>query len=254
MKSPYRTLQANKTTLAAHSKYFEGSVSFADSELSFDPKIITFEVLDKLVKFMESDVFKPTMDDVELLFYSADYLQIESAIKILVEFLHVEAGKQMKNLEATPKEYLLVYLRLYPTLRSYELKENYDHTTQDISHFIQNFRGSNVLRPVCIRFLIAANFKKVINELPVLELSEENLFEILSSDDLRVSEEDVLRTCKMWTYYDMSERRDAFPRLVRCIRADKTMTVSGKRSNIKVFVNYIIIEFLCYSPSTSWMS
>lgn len=223
----HRTLKANKTVLAKHSKYFQGTITFAEGEVTFDPKIVAFDVLDKLVKYMETGTFKPTMDDAEQLFYAADYLQVEGALSALVEFLHTEANRQMKDLENTPKEYILIYLRLYSQFRRYETKENFEHATLDIGNMIKGNRTStNVIRPVCIKFLIAVHFKKVINELPILEMEEDHLFELLSSDDLRISEEDVLRTIKMWCFYNLEARRDSFPKMVRCLRVDKSMTVS----------------------------
>lgn len=237
-----RTLKANKSVLAKHSKYFQGIVTFGEGEVSFDPKIVAFDVLDKLVKYMETGTLKPTMDDAEQLFYAADYLQIEGAMGALVEFLHSEASRQMKDLENTPKEYILLYLRIYSQFRRYETNNKHvEHAMLDIGNMIKGNRApSNVIRPVCIKFLIAVHFKKVINELPILEMEEDHLFELLSSDDLRISEEDVLRTIKMWCFYNLEARRESFPKMVRCLRVDKSMTVScGGRSGLCIFLNPI---------------
>lgn len=115
-------LEANQSILAKHSKYFEGSVSFADKEVTFDSNTVSYEALGTLIKFMDSGKLKPTQVDVEQLVVAADYLQIDSAMIILLEYLYDLLGGTLASMDNLPKDILLVCLRLYSIVRQFEIK------------------------------------------------------------------------------------------------------------------------------------
>lgn len=214
-------MAVNKTILAQHSKYFEDCASSSDNVMTFDSKIVSFAALETLVQSMDSGKLTPTMDDVESLIYAADYLQIHSAIINLFDFIENQIVDQWQSFETMDKPFLILCLRLFPVKRANEKRSSCKFAVKSLP-FADGIRRLHMEIP----FVLVHHFKRIMNEPMVLKLEESLLRELLLSDYLLISEEEVLRTIKVWVYYDFPARRDAFRRLVRCLRPDDTLTVS----------------------------
>lgn len=212
----------DQRTLAKLSKYFEGSASFPGLELIFDSKIVSFEALQMLVKFLETGDLKSTPNNFEQLLLAADYLQIDSAMTHLVEYLQNNLKSQMFAMRKITKKQLIEYLRMFPTVRRYEIKHNFKHQQVLLACDNDRRKRSN---SVCIGFLLAHHFKRIMYVKEVMNLDRDRIYELLSSDQLRISEEDVLKTIKMWINFGLEERREHFRGLLSCVRPDPSLSV-----------------------------
>lgn len=216
-----RFLEVDQTILVKQSKYFEGCDSFSSKEnIVFDSKIVSFGALQALIVYLETGKLEPKLDDLELLFIAADYLQIDSATALLVVYLHEVVPSQLNVIRKFTKELLLMYLRIYPLVYRYEIKHNYQHITiQD------KFHAKEISESICIRFVLAQHFDRIMNEIEILDLDRDCIYELLTSDYLLITERDVLRTIKLWVNYDLNERRKYFCGLTKCIRPEPNLTV-----------------------------
>lgn len=169
----------------------------------------------------------PSLDDLELLFIAADYLQIDSATALLVVYLHDVVASHMGATRKLTKELLLMYLRIYPLVYRYEIKHNYKHKMMEID-ILKEFPApiEQFLHiPVCIRLVLTQHFYRIMNEIEILDLDRDCIYELLTSDYLLITERDVLRTIKLWVNYDLNERRKYFCGLTKCIRPEPNLTV-----------------------------
>lgn len=74
----------------------------------------------------------------------------------------------------------------------------------------------------------AEQFRRVLHEVDVIRLlNEDRIFELLKSCYLNISEEDVLKTIKVWISYDYDARRPSFQKLLHCIRPLESLRVCG---------------------------
>lgn len=192
--------------------------------MTFDSNTVSYEALGTLIKFMDSGKLKPTKVDVEQLVVAADYLQIDAAMILLLEYLYDLLGGTLASMDNLPKDILLVCLRLYSIVRQFEIKHKYQHKKYTIP---EDRKTTSTPKSVCIEFVLAHHLGRLLNEVPLLHLDEERLYEILISDDLRISEVDVLRVVKVWVNYEYASRQKHFVDLIRCVRPDVNMTVSG---------------------------
>lgn len=218
-------MEANLTVLAQNSKYFEGNVSFsADGEVTFDSEIVSFRALKKIICFLESGGdLSPSMEDFEELLSAADYLQVDSALALLVEYLHTDLGVEIrKNFTSFSKKKLVLYLSSFAAVRRYEITHKYDpgNITLWNPGYPKNTRKDV---PRSFGFVLSYHFDRIMNELEVLQLNLDGLTELLTSDYLIITEANVLRTIKMWVYFDFRGRRKFFSQLLECVRPGLTV-------------------------------
>lgn len=205
-------MEADLTILTKHSKYFEGCASFPKNEIIFDSKIVTFVALDALIKFLDSNNLKIDNSNVEELVIASDYLQIDSALDLLIKYLH----NQIMNLRWSDKfntmrkSTILLYLRLYSIIRRHEIATGYIYPIFDNNTLVN---------------VMANKLNMVLHEINLYQLDEERLHELLVCDYLQLTEETVLKTIKLWINFDLEARKGSFERLVRCVRPDETITV-----------------------------
>lgn len=211
-----RFIKADKGVLARNSKYFKAAISFGEKEITFDPAIVTYPALKDLVESMVTKrINPPPITKWTDLARAADYLQMKTN---LVPFIY-KSLKHIKQLPRVSKQDLMELLRLYPLVRDHER----DATCQKTEFFLNELNGVPIpssIRKVSLTFILAVNFKCIMFELPVLRLDEDLLVQLLSSNDLDISENEVLRVIKTWIIHDLVARRDSFPKLLRCVRPD----------------------------------
>lgn len=199
----------------------------------FDPEIISFDILKRIIGYIEMGVVKhAVLDEVEELLAAADYLQADFVFGSMICFMHLEAEKWMQDMDRGAemrKQDLLVLLRVYRLIYNYEKRITFPHKTMAMEHRTRSSKEkASCICNLCPKFLLVANFKRLINELAVLQMEEHILHDLLSDDHLRLTEEEVLRVVKMWCYFNLAERRESFERLVKCVRINNnTITVSG---------------------------
>lgn len=180
-------------------------------------------------------MLRPSLDDLETLFIAADYLQIDSATALLVVYLHDVVASHMGATRKLTKEQLLMYLRIYPLVYRYEIKHNYQHRT---------FYAKEMSIPICIRFVLAQHFDRIMNEIEILDLDRDCIYELLTSDFLLITERDVLGTIKLWVNYNLNERRKYFCGLTKCIRPDPDLPVCYSCCNL--IPAFYCNPYLCY--------
>lgn len=205
-----RTLKANRLLLAEYSEYFKGSHSFEGNSFTFDSNIVAFSALEILVEFIESGKIEPTMENVEQLIQTADYLQINSALAELASFLH----KDLKTPRTVSKPRLLLYLRLYANIRRQEVDPNYIGNLSEGGLGVHN-----------VKSVLGINIRNVLNDITVLELDQFHFEDLLASDSLRLTEADVLGLVKRWIYHDYEKRNQSWEKLLPCVRVDNVLTV-----------------------------
>lgn len=233
-------MKANLTVLAQHSKYFEGNASFsADGEVTFDSKIVSFAALKKIIAYLVSADLNPTIEDFDKLWLAADYLQIDAALELLFQFLYKDLEMEMKCLSDTPKAKLLVYLRSYAFTRRYEIKTNYEYKkmTLNYTQYKETYEHS---APIFIGVILSYHFQRIWNEPEVVNLDLQWLREIIVSNYLLISEEEVLRTVKMWVNYDLNTRKKSFQTLLKCVRPGLSVSI------ISHLLNFNALK--CISP------
>lgn len=124
------------------------------------------------------------------------------------------------------KERLLIYLRTYPTLRRYQAMNRWQTPKTTLKYNFNN-KLYEAQAPVCIGLVLSYHFQRIWNEVEVLRLDFNHILELLNSDFLMISEEDVLRTVKMWVNFDLADRRRYFKQLLRCVRPDLSVIIIG---------------------------
>lgn len=169
---------------------------------------------------MEKAYLEPTMDNVEELIFAADYLEMNSALQILLVYLSKDLSNQ--DPKTMKRQVLLMYLRLMRIIGDKEPKVGLKKYTAVTKEY------KKVTWQVCPSAIniIAMKFKSVMYEKSVLDLDYIDLYDILSCNGLNIQEEDVARTIKMWVNYKYSDRKKDFASLIRCMRFDKDMEVS----------------------------
>lgn len=214
-----------KSILCSYSNYFERSFSFEDnSEIKFDPKIIPLPTLNLLVKYMQTDELKPTLDNIESLFHAADYLHMDMCLEVLMRFLHDDMATQQPG--KMKRSIILIYVRLLPIICRYKKDIGFECAKIKLVPVLNGADQSYWDCSVYAYGYIAMRFKSVMYEKCVLELPYDCIKGILDINILNIPEEDVARTVKMWINYDFDARQQHFPTLIRCMRFDKTMDVS----------------------------
>lgn len=230
-----RIIHANLAVLVKHAKYFEGVTSFEDRKVTFDAKIVSFEALKLLIKFMDTGDLQATRDNAQSLIIAADYLQFEEALRKAVSFLYDDLSDAMKmDMESIPKHVLIAYMRIYGIVQRFEVRTNFEVVKVEV----RTEKGAKLVVPVHLTFILAHHIKRIMSHWLFLELHSSLLRELLGSDYLCLSEEQVLRTITMWVNHNQKGRLVHMMDLLFCVRIDETMTVSGillceLRSNIK---------------------
>lgn len=201
--------------LCNNSKYFEGSCSFEEGKavVKFDPEIVSFDSMQLLVQFMKNKALKVTLDNVEGLFFAADYFGMDNALKILMGFLRDTMGQN--NALLIDKHIVLFYLRIF------DITERFAKMTK--IQWKPWHSNSKIFK--CPAIYIAFNFNLIMNERDLLNLGHESLKSILDNHWLKISEADVCRTVKMWVNFDIEARRKHFPTLIQCMRYSNKITV-----------------------------
>lgn len=178
-------------------------------------------------------MLETTEDNIEQMILAADFLECPVILDALMLDITDDLENQMKDLEMTPKCVVLKYLRLYAVLRGQEFDQDEDDlddspTTTQLSFCNAGSKESFVREefPISIKFLVASHLKLVLNEYALVQLEENHIHELLSSDDLRITEKEVLAVIKRWIYHDFEERKESWVKLLSCLRVDYSLSVS----------------------------
>lgn len=213
--------------MIAASKYFETMFhsNFNDrnsATITIGGDVINFNVLEKLVVFMESKALKPTDATLEQLFVAADYLQISSALRVLSDHLYTDLGS--KRLDDVRRSCVHRLLRLIDILTRFAKSSGYSHLTRTVM-YPTNSRPSPIKCSNDAVLYIAYHFKTIMFDHALLKLDYSVFERIVKSDFLRITEEEVVRSIKIWINHDYQERKKYFGPLIKCVRFDDTMSV-----------------------------
>lgn len=228
--------EVRRSVLISHSEYFKSTFNFDDTQLNveFDPAIVSPKALALLARFMVKNALEPTMDTVEDLFYAANYLQVEKALQILMDYLHKEMETQ--NPMTLGKSVLLMYFRLLETIDLVANEIKYQFKLVKFDTFDGQGKAlGEVEWSLHCRMFILARFKTIMYEKCILELNEFMLKGFLNHSMMNLCEEDVLRFIKVWIMYDLDQRRSQFGSLVLYVRYDADMKM-----------DFLIDELFCY--------
>lgn len=223
-----RFLEVDRNVLVKHSKLLRESHPHAiNQKVVFDSKIVSFGALQMLVEYFKTGKLEPKLPDLELLLIAADSLQTDWAMAHLFKYLHEVVASQISDMRKLTKELLLTYLRMYPLVYRYEKKYKFQHKIikMPIPKEDASLPQAYLNIPVCITFVLAHHFERIMNEPQILDLERDRIYEILSSDHLHISERDVLRTIKLWVNYKLKRRKKHFVGLTKCIRPDPNLPV-----------------------------
>lgn len=190
------------------------------------PGTSSISALEALINFMETGELQPTIDNIEkLLLVTLSFLwEREAALKILVDFFYDDMSKRYPG--QIDRSLLLMYCRIWTTVEC----SAYVIGFKILRHIMigVNDRGQEKGQ-YCflmnITIFIAAGFQSIMFDKFVLDLPVEYIRCLLDADLLNLSEEDVLKTIKMWINHDFEARRIHFPDLIRSMRFDKDMKV-----------------------------
>lgn len=164
-------------------------------------------------KFIEDEAvgLKPSLDNLEHLFYAADYLKMDSALKILYNYLHEQllAKEDPTNIS---KANLLMYLRIFNIVHNYQTDHDIEPSSQELL-ILDKSRGCQI----SLVFFLAIHFERVMLDKAVLQLEPENLYDILVSNVLNLPGRDVMRTIKSWVNHDYEKRKESFESLLECV-------------------------------------
>lgn len=172
---------------------------------------------------MDSGELTTTLNDVEQMILAADYLQMDSAMELLYPQLFEIHSFHRRDW--TPKRTILMWLRLYNIIREHAIKMKIERN-----------------RYHCFVHSTAEQFRRVLHEVDVIRLlNEDRIFELLKSCYLNISEEDVLKTIKVWISYDYDARRPSFQKLLHCIRPLESLRVCG--GNVEILsLSFVSIQ------------
>lgn len=234
------TVQTRKSDLIAASQYFETMFQSSFSEsisptVTLSGDVVSFRILEMLVVFMESKALKPTEATVEQLFVAADYLQINSALRALSDYLYADLGT--RKLDDVRKATIHMLLRLVDILGRFARSSGYTYGTRTVIYINNHARPQAIKCTNEVNLYIAYHFKTVMYDHGLLKLDQETFEKILRSDFLRLSEEEVVRIIKIWTNFDFENRRQHFGSLIKCVRFDETMTVDFIMEEVLDFVD-----------------
>lgn len=102
-------------------------------------------------------------------------------------------------------------------------------------------------------FIISCNFQEIMYEKSVLDMSLENMCAVLTCWALNITEEDVVRSIKMWINHDYRRRQRHFDQMITCMRYDPDTKVVSYSINHRMQVkshppfqiDFLIEELLC---------
>lgn len=187
--------------------------------------VANFNVLELLVGFMQSSVLVPTESSIENLCYGADFLEMNSALVVLFQFL-IDQMPTKKSWEMDRKQ-VLMYLRLLNVISKHLQLFPTDPRRIPLSYCQgpdKIVKTLNFLRKP--QFFISYHFKSIMYERSLMELQFRSLYNLLLWDSLRIPEEDVVRTIKMWINYNFEDRINRYRFLLRAVRFDPEMKVN----------------------------
>lgn len=237
---PRRTIQTRKSELIAASTYFETLFHSSFNESTSDTitlggDVVSFQVLEMLVVFMESQALRPTEATVEQLFVAADYLQISSALRVLCDYLYADLAA--KKLDDIRKGTVHMLLRLLDILSRFARASGYTYGTRTVTYINNHARPQAIKCTNEANLYLAYHFKTVMYDHGLLKLDIDSFEKVLRSDFLRLSEEEVVRIIKIWTNHAFDERRQHFGTLIKCVRFDETMKVDFIMEEVLDFVD-----------------
>ncbi|CAJ0941651.1 unnamed protein product, partial [Mesorhabditis belari] len=185
--SESRRISVHKLVLAATIPYFRAMFSVDMMEAS-SPEIhlreISFETLNQMVTYAYTGELRITASNVENVMLVANYLGLCDIVTECATFL-------------APRLHVSNVLAIDAFCRTIGCKS-----------ILEN-----------IRSYINSNFVAVTQSHPFLELSLEEIQEILIRDELYVgSEENVFHAAIRWIEFDQLERRQHISKLLRCVR------------------------------------
>lgn len=198
--------------------------------------VVSYKTLDILVVFMETKYLKPTENTIEQLFVAADYLQMNSALRVLCDYLYSDLGT--KKLDYIPKGTVHMLLRLYDILNRFAKLTGYTYSTRTVTYV-----NSSTQRPQPIKctnevlLYVAYHFRTIMYDHELLKLDVDTFEKVLKSDFLRLSEEEVVRIIKIWINFEFQDRRKHFGTLIKCVRFDEAMTVDFIMEEVLDFVD-----------------
>lgn len=215
-------------------KYFESKLGpnsgFRIHTLSigyvFDAKDVpNFNVLLQVLRSDEVPVIPASELELEDLIKTADFLKNDAALYYLSTYLKVNLPKN--GPKYVDRQQVLLYLRLYNILLRTGFLSMIKSDRTGLMHCCQTHATvRNALTyDITPQLFISYHFKSIMYEREVLELSYESIYTLLVGDYLRISEEDVVRTIKMWINYDYTKRRRYYGVLLRCVRFDAKIKV-----------------------------
>lgn len=241
-----RQIKANLSDLMANSKYFAsrlaGHLSPESSHLSdsviFDPdEIPTYHVLKQVVQFLSSETNTNAAvlaeSHVEQLIYAADFLQIDSVLRLLLAHLRIRMPNNCHP-EDMDRRQVMLFLRLLNVLtRHWHLHSvEWDSTGTMICCEKHEKLTGPMTYEKTPQFYICYHFKSIMYEHALVTLTYRSIYALLLSDDLRISEEDVVRTIKMWINFDYKARIQHYSFLLKCVRFDPEMKVGRDRGDM----------------------
>lgn len=191
--------------------------------ISLGGGVLSFEILEILVVFMEARTLKPTEANIEQLFVAADYLQITSALRVLSDYLFSDLGS--KKIDDIKRSVVYMLLRLIDILTRFIKATGYSLTMRTVVYYRNATRSAPFKCPNDALLYLAHHFKTIMYNHDLLKLDYDLFEKILKSDYLRLAEEEVVRMIKIWINHDYEERRKHFGALIRCVRFDENMTV-----------------------------
>lgn len=229
-----RSVSTKKSVLVSNGMKIEPDIKSSLLIVKY-PGPPSIAALEELIKFMETGEFQPTMDNIEHLIYVTVSFEweMESALKILLDFLHGNLAK--RNPGQTDRKIILMFVRFW---KDFEYCVNRIGYKSPLHRMIpvnalgqENEPFKIVLSPP--RF-IYAGFQSIMFEKCVLDLGVNYMRWILDAQILNITEEDVLKTIKMWINHDYDARKQHFPDLIRCMRYDENMRI-----------DFIVEQLLC---------
>ena len=183
----HEQINAHKCVLAACSPYFRTMFTCNLSESNQHSVRIThteYDIMEAVISFAYSSKFTLPCDRVLSLLSAADHFQIDSLLQYCCGFLETQLNTS--NVLSTR-----AYACLHRCWKLYRLCTEY----------------------------VLTHFNHVIQSEEFLDLPTDQLQDLISQDELRVTcEEDVYTAVINWVYHDFEERKDIFPSLIVHVR------------------------------------
>lgn len=234
-----RDIEVHVSDLMVYSKYFQ--TRFSDPteispSITFPTREIpSFNILKQIVKLMTgkaTTAVAATEDSLEELINTADFLQIDSVLRALLEYLRRRLPSVFPD--EINRQQVHLYLRLLNVIMKHCHLLSVELDRKGTIHCCAKHGNSGgaggvdagrLTYDISPQFFILYHFKSIMYERALVELNYRSIYSLLLSDHLRISEEDVVRTIKMWINHEYKSRIQHYSFLLRLVRFDPEMKV-----------------------------